>query len=266
MTSKEGVFAGGDVTTGPSTVIQCIANGHIAARGINKYLGVEEGHTCVGKQIKLPFLSFDAEGIEETEGLKLSEIPKEKRNLDDEDEIVTTMEEAMKEAARCMNCGCYSVNPSDTAPALIALGATIKTNQREMSAADFCCTEADIRQLLNEGEVVTAIEIPVLKDCVMHYDKFRVRESVDFAIVSMASIFGKEDGKIARSKLILGGVAPVPVRLNEVEAYLAGKDITEEVAKEAGEIAVRHAIPMSHNKYKITEIQAMVESAIMRLA
>ena len=99
----------------------------------------------------------------------------------------------------------------------------------------------------------------------MHYDKFRVRESIDFAIVSLASIFGVEDGKILRSKLVLGGAAPVPVRLNEVEAFLVGKEITEEVAREAGEIAVKHAMPMSHNKYKINEIQALVESAVLRL-
>lgn len=266
MTSKEGVFAGGDVTTGPSTVIQCIANGHVAARGINKYLGVQEGHACVGKQIQLPFLTFDAEGIKETKGLKLSEIPKEKRDLDHEDEIATTMEEAQKEAKRCMNCGCYAVNPSDTAPALIALDATIKTNQREMSAAEFCCTNTKVQDVLNDGEVVTAVKVPVLKGCVMHYDKFRVRESVDFAIVSLASVFGAEDGKIARAKLILGGVAPVPVRLNEVEAYLVDKKASAEVAKEAGEIAVKYAMPMSHNEYKINEIKAMIETAIMRLA
>ena len=147
MTSKEGVFAGGDVTTGPSTVIQCIANGHVAARGINKYLGVKEDHACVGKQIQLPFLTFDAEGIKETKGLKLSEIPKEKRDLDHEDEIATTMEEAQKEAKRCMNCGCYAANPSDTAPALIALDATIKTTQREMSATEFCCANTKVQDV-----------------------------------------------------------------------------------------------------------------------
>jgi len=266
MTSKEGVFAGGDVTTGPSTVIQCIANGHVAARGINKYLGVKEGHDCVGKQVQLPFLTYDVEGIKEKKGLKLSEIPKEKRDLDHEDEIATTMEEAQKEAKRCMNCGCYAVNPSDTAPALIALDATIQTNQRELSAADFCCGNTKAQEVLREGEVVMAVKVPVLKDCMMHYDKFRVRESVDFAIVSLSSVFGTEGGKISRAKLILGGVAPIPVRLNEVEAYLVDKKISAEVAKEAGEIAVKYAVPMSHNEYKVNEIKAMIATAIMRLA
>ena len=100
----------------------------------------------------------------------------------------------------------------------------------------------------------------------MHYDKFRLRESIDFAIVSLASIFGVEKGHIKRSKLILGGAAPVPVRLNEVEAYLVDKEINREVAEEAGRIAVKHAMPMSSTRYKIDEIRAMVETAVMRLA
>jgi len=266
MTSRKGVFAGGDATTGPSTVIQCIANGHNASRGINKYLSVKENHNCVGKQIKLPFLTFDTEGINEHEGLKLSEISKEKRNLDIEDEIAPCMEDAAKEAQRCMNCGCYAVNPSDIAPALIAFDATIKTNERELSAADFCCTGPKIEDVLNAGEIVTGIRVPVLKGCVMHYDKFRVREAVDFAIVSLASVFAVEGGIIIRAKLIMGGVAPVPVRLNEVEAYLVNKKISREVAEEAAKIAVKYSMPMSHTGYKVTEIKAMVKTAIMRLA
>jgi CO/xanthine dehydrogenase FAD-binding subunit len=266
MTSRKGVFAGGDATTGPSTVIECIANGHIASIGINKYLGVKEDHNCAGRQIKLPFLTFDTEGIKEQEGLKLAEISKEKRNLDTEDEIAPSMDEATKEARRCMNCGCYAVNPSDMAPALIALGATVKTNERELSAADFCCTSPKAEDVLNNGEIVTGVSVPVLNGCVMHYDKFRVREAVDFAIVSLASVVGVDGGMITRAKLILGGVAPVPVRLTEAEAYLVDKKISREVAEEAGEIAAEYAMPMSHTGYKATEIKAMVKTAVMRLA
>ena len=266
MTSRPGIFAGGDATTGPSTVIQCIANGHNAASGINRYLGVEECHECAGNQIHLPFLTYDTAGINKTEALKLSEIPKESRDLDTEDEIAPGLEEAMEEAKRCMNCGCYAVSPSDLAPALIAVGAVIKTNQRELSAEEFCCGNTKPHEVLRAGEIVTGIDIPVLEGTVMNYDKFRVRESVDFAIVSLASVFDIDGGKIEKARLVLGGAAPVPVRLNEVEEFLAGREITLETAKEAGEIAVKHAMPMSKTGYKVQEIKAMVKSAVMRLA
>ena len=266
MTSRKGIFAGGDATTGPSTVIQCIANGHKAAIGMNKYLGVEPVHASAGKQIKLPFLTYDEKGIEEKTGLKLNEIPMEQRDLKHEDEIAPIMEEAKKEASRCMNCGCYAVSPSDLATALIALDATIETNKRELSAADFCCSNTKSAEVLTEGEVVTGVQIPVLTGCEMHYDKFRLRESVDFAIVGLASVFTKENGKLSQAKLVLGGVAPVPVRLDEVEAFLAGKEPTREVAEEAGKLAVKNALPMSHNGYKVNVISAMIETAILRMA
>jgi NADPH-dependent glutamate synthase beta subunit-like oxidoreductase len=74
MTSRKGIFAGGDVTTGPATVIQAIANGHKAARGINRYLGIDP-HECNGMQTETPFLSFDLQGIKQAAGLRLEEIP-----------------------------------------------------------------------------------------------------------------------------------------------------------------------------------------------
>lgn len=73
-------------------------------------------------------------------------------------------------------------------------------------------------------------------------------------------------GMLCNVVLVLGGAAPVPVRLNEVEEFLAGREITLETAKEAGEIAVKHAMPMSKTGYKVQEIKAMVKSAVMRLA
>ena len=69
----------------------------------------------------------------------------------------------------------------------------------------------------------------------MHYDKFRLRDSVDFAIVSLSSLFSIENGKLTGAKLVMGGVAPVPVRAAKVEGYLIGQEVTEEVAEKAAE-------------------------------
>lgn len=266
MTSRKGIFAGGDATTGPSTVIQCVAKGHNAARGMNKYLEVMEPESRLVGLEKIPFLTYDVEGIKAVTGLKLSEIPKEQRNLDLEDEIAPVMEEAVKEAKRCMNCGCYAVTPSDLAPALLALDAAVKTNKREISAEEFLCTDTEVAKVLEAGEVVAGIMIPDHKDSVMHYDKFRVREAIDFAIVGLASVFTMEGEKIKKARLVLGGVAPIPVCLREVEDYLEGRVITAEIAEQAGEVAVKHAMPMSHNAYKINIIKSLVKTAVLRLA
>ena len=99
----------------------------------------------------------------------------------------------------------------------------------------------------------------------MHYDKFRLREAVDWAIVSLASAFAKEDGKLTAAKLVLGGAAPVPVELNEVQSYLMGKTPDAETAAKAGELAVKECNAMWRNGYKVHEVKVLVEKAVLRM-
>jgi NADPH-dependent glutamate synthase beta subunit-like oxidoreductase len=265
MTSREGVFAGGDATTGPSTAIQCVANGHKAARGINNFLGVDFGHDCIGKQSPVAFLTFDVEGVKEAKGLKLEEIPLAKRSIDTEDEIAPDQTAALTEAKRCMNCGCYAVNPSDIAPALVALDASIVTNMRRIPAEEFSTAALKVSDQLQEGEIVKSIEIPIVNGAVQHYDKFRLRDSVDFAIVSLSSLLGVENGKISGAKFVFGGVAPVPIVATEVEGYLVGKEVSAATADAAAELAVKSARPLENNKYKMVELKALVKQAILRI-
>jgi NADPH-dependent glutamate synthase beta subunit-like oxidoreductase len=266
VTSKPGIFAGGDVTTGPSTVIQCVANGHKAANGINRYLGVKLDHECVGmqKDTGSAFTSFDMEGIKIATGLKLLEVPLEKRDIDTEDEIAPNEKAATEEARRCMNCGCYSVQPSDISPVLVALDAKIKTTERTLSAEEFCCAEMKIEDVLRKGELVTEIEIPIPHGAVTAYDKFRLRESIDWAIVSLASVLAMEEGKITAARLVLGGVAPIPVHLKKVEGYLVGKTIDSKTIDKVAELAVEQCIPMWENIYKVHEVKVMIKQALLR--
>ncbi len=189
----------------------------------------------------------------------------EERCLDKEDETAPTMEEAVKEARRCMNCGCFAVEPSDITPVLVALGATIHTTERAYTAQAFCCRKLKIDEVLAKGELATKVEIPVLEGAVMHYDKFRLREAVDWAIVSLASAFAKEEGRLTAAKLVLGGVAPIPVELHEVQGYLMGRTPDAETAKAAGELAVKECNALWRNRYKVHEVKVLVEKAVLRM-
>ena len=91
-----------------------------------------------------------------------------------------------------------------------------------------------------------------------HYEKIRIRKSLDFALVSLASAYKVEDGKMKDVNLVYGGVAPVPVKLDEVEALLEGKEATKELAKEAGELEVKDATPMEMNGYKVSQAKAVI--------
>ena len=265
MTSRPGVFAGGDATIGPATVVQAIAHGRNAANGMSRLLKVTANscNSLVNSCNK--FITFDHKAAEIKAAACLKELSANERGIDKEDSFTLEQAQALSEAGRCLNCGCYAVNPSDIAPALVALNATIITNRREVGAEEFCCQQLRVSDVLKPGEVVSRIEIPIIEGAVMHYDKFRVRDSVDFAIVSVSSLFSVDKGKMTGVKIVLGGVAPVPVRANEAEGYLIGKEVTRENAVAAAEIAVKNAVPMAKNEYKLVEIKAIITNAILRI-
>jgi NADPH-dependent glutamate synthase beta subunit-like oxidoreductase len=181
-TSRSSVFAGGDAVTGPSTVIMAIRAGRNAAEEINRELGSGAPERFVQKG----FLKFDPEGAKKTEAIHDKELSVSERALDKEDSSTITTEECLTEASRCMNCGCYSVNASDISPVLVALDAQIITTKKVVDAKNFFTTKLAARYMLDKDELVSAIRFPVPKGHVMKYDKFRVRKSIDFAIVSLA--------------------------------------------------------------------------------
>ena len=253
-TSHAGVYAGGDIVSGPSTVISAIRQGRNAAEAINESCGIakpEYKHEG--------FLKFDPEFANLHRGVKDISIPAAERTLDREDTVTIAKEYAEQEARRCMNCGCYSVNASDISPALLLLDADIVTTKKTVKAEEFFTAHLDTKDQLEAGELVKEIVIKPDADAITHYEKFRIRKSLDFAIVSLASSY-KAGGKDIR--LVLGGVAPVPVELKKVEEYLAGKTLTDEVIAKASEMAVEGALPIRNNEYKIHEVRVMVKRSL----
>ena len=205
-TSKSGIYAGGDATTGPATVIQGVRSGRNAAEAINRGYAVMPERRREDK-----FIHFDTAGVKEEHAVKDKELSAAERALDKEDSFTLTGEEAAREAGRCMNCGCYSVNASDISPVLILLDARIVTTKKTVRAADFFTTRLKAADMLDTDELVTAVRFRVPEGYTTAYDKFRVREAVDFAIVSLAYAYRMKDGLIEDARIVLGGVAPVPM-------------------------------------------------------
>jgi xanthine dehydrogenase YagS FAD-binding subunit len=65
-----------------------------------------------------------------------------------------------------------------------------------------------------------------------------------------------------KARVVLGGVAPIPWRLPKVEAMLAGKKITPELAAEAGAASIEGAQPLAKNKYKLPLTKAVVKRTL----
>ena len=260
-TRKPGVYAGGDAATGPSVAIKAIRAGVNAAKNMSAYLG----YPMAAPEKQSTLLHCDPQLVHNTKGAVEADTPVAQRSLSVEDSTSLTQKQAAAEAGRCMNCGCYSVNASDLSPVLVALGATLVTTNKTISAADFFTTKLKAYDMLDAGELITAIEIPIPEHTVSHYDKFRLRDSVDFAMVSLASAYRVENGVIAEAHIVLGGVAPTPLRREEAEQSLIGKAPSAEAAELAAELALQGAVPFEKNAYKVKIAKSFVADSILRL-
>ena len=256
-TSNPKIYAGGDSVTGPNIAIRAIRTGRNAARNINADFGLDPEEWIEQEG----FIHYDTEAVAVKDKTPIPQLPIEKRTLTDEDTSTYTNEEAVKEAGRCMNCGCYSVNASDLSPTMVLLDADIITTKRVIKAADFFTTELKAYDKLDQDELVKAVRFDI-PDGKNGYNKFRVRKAIDFALVSLAYNYKLEGGVIKDIKLVAGGVAPVPLRREKVEEYLNGKKPSKETAAKAAEIAVEDAMPLQYNTYKVEEIKTMVKRLV----
>ena len=155
--------------------------------------------------------------------------------------------------------GCYAASAHDTAPALIALGATIVTTDREVAAEEFFKANGVRSTVLEDGEVVTEIRVP--KAAKSAFQKFALRKSIDFPIVNCAVAQGS-DGTV---KVALGGVYPAPLRVAAAEAEVAG-GISESSAQAAGDAAVADCTPLAKNAYKVEIARTLVKRTLLEIA
>ena len=274
MTSREGLFAAGDVTTGPDTVAGAIAGGRRAGEGISRYLAADiegarfiaPGGNCSESDVcgradadTREFISHDAEGITNEKALKLRELDADKRRLNIEDSQTPTNDEAKAEARRCLNCGCYAAHSSDVAPAIIALNAKIITNMRVIAADEFFAVKAPGGAIIESDEIITEILIPAPPAGSMStFTKFALRKAIDFPLVNCAVMIGGDSPRIC-----LGAVAPKPYRAYKAESVIAGKKIDEALAEAAGEAAVIDAKPFALSRYKAQIAKILVKRALL---
>ncbi|MGE0127775.1 MAG: xanthine dehydrogenase family protein subunit M [Blastocatellales bacterium] len=166
------------------------------------------------------------------------------------------------------------VNPSSLAPALIALNAKIKifgpAGERELAADKFFVapkSESDREYALEPNEIVTWISIPPTLGVRSATYEVRQKEALDWplAAASVALTFGAAR-KVKAARIAMGHVAPTPWLAAEAAEYLTGKTINEDVAAEAGKIAVANAKPLSRNAYKVQLARVAVKRAILQAA
>jgi xanthine dehydrogenase YagS FAD-binding subunit len=165
---------------------------------------------------------------------------------------------------------CVAVSPSDTAPSLVALDATMvvmsEKGQRLIPAQDFFVGPAiDITSMtaLREGEILTAVRIPnTWANAEFYFEKVADRNVWDFALVSIAAAMKVSNGVITDSRIACGAVECVPRRLDQVESALKGQQRSEALADQVAAIASQGAEPLNYNHFKIPLVENLVKRAV----
>jgi xanthine dehydrogenase YagS FAD-binding subunit len=165
----------------------------------------------------------------------------------------------------------YIVHPSDTAPALVALNAQIKiagpAGEKTMPLEKFfVLPSVDFKRenILTPAEIVTEIYVPYPKSGSKgFYHKVRERLAWDHAIVAVATVVQSSGGVARDTRVVLGGVAPIPWRAPKAEEFLRGKKIDEETAQKAGDIALEGARPLKDNVYKVGMAKSLIQRALL---
>lgn len=174
-------------------------------------------------------------------------------------------EHAILDANRCV-----AVNPSDSAPALIALDAKFvirgSKGERVIDAEDyFVGPDIDITHLnvLRPGDLLTAIRIPnTWAGATFYYEKVRDRNVWDFALLNVASAIKVSGANIDGARIAVNGAAARPLRLRAVENAIVGKPRSAATGEMAGKLAVEGAVPLQFNAYKIPLMRNLVKRSI----
>lgn len=170
--------------------------------------------------------------------------------------------------------GCYIVHPSDAAPALVALDASVhiagpKGPRTVPVESFFLPPSEDISRetALEPGEILTGVTLPPpAANLRSRYRKVRVRGSWDFALVSAAIAVRATQGKVDSIRIALGGVAPTPWRAADAEKALVGKRLNAATISAAATAAVKGAEPLSQNGYKVDMVRGALEEELTALA
>lgn len=170
---------------------------------------------------------------------------------------------------------CWAVSSSDTAPILIALGASVRLvgpkGERTIPLQSLYNNDGIEHLSKAPDEILADITIPNANGVKMAYHKLRRRGSFDFPIVGVAAAIRQaEDGTCTEANIVLGAVASYPIKATDAERMLVGQKLNNELIEEAAQIAFKPAKPldntdMSHS-YRKQMVRVYVKRALKEVA
>ena len=166
---------------------------------------------------------------------------------------------------------CVAASPSDTAPALVALDATMviqsSSGVRTVAAEDYFVGPAnDIENttVLRPGDILTAVRIPnTWANASFYFEKVADRNVWDFALVNIAAAFKLSGDPIQESRIVAGSVQATPRRVSNVENAIRGQSRSAATADSVASMATDGARALAHNGFKIPLMENLVKRAII---
>lgn len=169
---------------------------------------------------------------------------------------------------------CIATYPGDMAVAMSALDASVHIagkdgEERTVSVADFHCLPGDTpwrENVLEVGELITAVSLPAPVAGTQLYRKVRERSSYAFALVSIAAIVEIKDGLFSRADLAFGGLAHKPWHDPRIADVLIGHEPSEKLFDTAADILLSEAQGFGENDFKIPLARRTLHAVLAQAA
>ena len=165
---------------------------------------------------------------------------------------------------------CYIVHPSDTAPALAALGAVCRisgpASSRSVAVEAFHVSPTEDPQretVLAPDEILTEIVVPAPAPGLRSsYRKVRTRGAWDFALAGVALAIAFDGESVRSARIFLSGAAPVPWRAKAAEEVIVGTTLDNATIEKAAAATVAGAEPLAHNGYKVALFEGLMKEQL----
>jgi 4-hydroxybenzoyl-CoA reductase subunit beta len=162
---------------------------------------------------------------------------------------------------------CLAVSSTDTAPALLALGADVTLVSadatRRIALADLYRNDGIHYLTRRPMEILTAVHLPRADGWRSTYWKLRRRGAFDFPVLSVAAAARiGPDGAVEAARIVLGAVASQPVEAPAAGAALAGQPLTDQQIERAADLAANPARPMDNTDFTLVWRKRMTRAFV----
>lgn len=148
---------------------------------------------------------------------------------------------------------CWAVQSSDLVPVMVAIGAKFRfisaAGERMVEARDFYKDDGIDYMNKRPDELLVDIHLPPTNGWRASYQKLRRRGAFDFPVLGVAAYVRYENTNIADAKIVLGGIAPSPVQVNEAAQALIGRPLNDDQINAAAEAAYVKARPLDNTDF-----------------